>query len=263
MLTPAISGLSGCAHGSWSRAATRMSSPTRESSRASAGSSANPSAAASAIAYHMPPNATSTVSVPSSATSSAASIRSAKHGTLVSSTLSHRPSRQLAVTSTTPAGASSRSVVSGSCISTMPVSSRTVATQIVFDPDIAGYSVGSMITNPAAQSARCEGTTRLACTATLPRGSRSSSRRSESSARSASICSNTVSPGGGSTPPVTTLPISPPAWQPTTVIARLALTVREPSARAGRRQAVAAAGCSCGRRRLTICETPSVAIVTP
>ena len=52
---------------------------------------------------------------------------------------------QPAVTSTTPAGASSRNVVSGSRISTMPVSSRTVATQIVFEPDMAGYSVGSMM----------------------------------------------------------------------------------------------------------------------
>jgi hypothetical protein len=38
------------------------------------------------------------------------------------------------------------SVVTDSTMSTMPVSSSTVATQIVFDPDIAGYSVGSMIT---------------------------------------------------------------------------------------------------------------------
>ena len=40
-----------------------------------------------------------------------------------------------------------------------------------------------MMMNPASQSVRCEGTTRFACTATLPRGSRSSSLRSESSAR--------------------------------------------------------------------------------
>ena len=93
----------------------------------------------------MPPNATSTVIVPSPSTSSGASSRSAKQGTFVSSTLSQRPSRQRARTSTTPAGASSRSVVSGSRISTMPVSSSTVATQIVFEPDIAGYSVGSMM----------------------------------------------------------------------------------------------------------------------
>jgi hypothetical protein len=109
------------------------------------GSREKPSARASAIAYHMPPNATSTVSVPSPSTSSVASRRSAKQGTLVNSTLSHLPSRHDARTSTTPAGASSRSVVSGSRISTMPVSSSTVATQIVFEPDIAGYSVGSMM----------------------------------------------------------------------------------------------------------------------
>src|SRR6476646_10792656 len=70
-------------------------------------------------------------------------------------------------------------------------------------------------------------------TATLPRGSWSRSLRIESSARIASICSNTVSPGGGSTPSMTTLPISPPAWQPTTVR----------TGRAGR-QRIAASGSS-------------------
>ena len=55
MLTPAMSGFSGWAHGSCSRAAARIRSPASESSRASEGSMANPSARASAIAYHMPP----------------------------------------------------------------------------------------------------------------------------------------------------------------------------------------------------------------
>jgi hypothetical protein len=64
---------------------------------------------------------------------------------LVSSTLSTLPSRHAARISTTPAGASSRSTVSGSSIGTRPVSSSTVATQIVFEPDIGGYSVGSMM----------------------------------------------------------------------------------------------------------------------
>jgi hypothetical protein len=59
----------------------------------------------------------------------------------------------------------------------------------------------------------------------LPRGSRRSSRRSESSARSASIWSKTVFPRGGKTPPTITLPISPPAWQPTTVIIRRLCTI--------------------------------------
>ena len=80
---------SGCTHGSCSRAAARIRSPASDSSRASLGSIAKPSACASAIAYHMPPNATSTAIVPSPSTSSGASSRSAKHGTFVSSTLSH------------------------------------------------------------------------------------------------------------------------------------------------------------------------------
>ena len=70
----------------------------------------------------------------------------AKHGTFSSSTHSTLPARQPAVMSIGPPGASSRNVVIGSRISTMPVSSSTVATQMVFEPDIAGYSVGSMIT---------------------------------------------------------------------------------------------------------------------
>ena len=84
--------------------------------------------------------------------------------------------------------------------------------QIVFEPDIAGYSVGSMMMNPASQSGRVAGTSRLACAATLPRGSRRSMRRSQSPSRcSVCICSNTVAPRGGRTPPTTTFPISPPA----------------------------------------------------
>ena len=79
-------------------------------------------------------------------TSSGASSRSAKQGTFSSSTHSALPSRQPALISIGPAGASSRNVVTGSTISTIPVSRSTVATQIVFEPDIPGYSVGSMIT---------------------------------------------------------------------------------------------------------------------
>ncbi len=95
----------------------------------------------------------------------------------MNSTDSQRPSRQTARASTTPPGASSRTIVSGSCIGTMPVSSSTVTVQIVFEPDIGGYSVGSMMMKPASQSSRVAGTIRLACAATLPRGSRSSRRR--------------------------------------------------------------------------------------
>ncbi len=195
----------------------------------------------------MPPNATSTSIVPTPGTSSRASSWLTNDGTFVSSTLSTRPSRQAARTSTGPAGASRRSLVSGSRNSIIPVSSSTVATQIVFEPDIGGYSVGSMMMKPASQSARVAGTTRFACTATLPRGSRSNSRRRESSARSVCICSKTVLPGGGRTPPTTTLPISPPAWQPTTVIVRRERTRQSPRARRG----AAAAGREAPRRRRT------------
>ena len=79
-------------------------------------------------------------------TSSGASSRSAKQGTFSTSTHSTLPARQPAVMSTRPPGASSANVVTGSPIATMPVSRSTVTTQIVFEPDIGGYSVGSMIT---------------------------------------------------------------------------------------------------------------------
>ena len=56
------------------------------------------------------------------------------------------PSRHSAVTRMSPAGASSASSVTGSCIGSIPVSSSTVTTHIVFVPDIPGYSTCSMIT---------------------------------------------------------------------------------------------------------------------
>ena len=145
MLTPAISGFSGWTHGSCSRAARRICSPTtrelarlrrleREAQRARVGDRV-PHAAErdvdrdAAEALHLELR----VEV----------RREARHVRELDALALAVLAR--AVTSTTPAGASSRTVVSGSCISTMPVSSSTVATQIVFEPDIAGYSVGSMM----------------------------------------------------------------------------------------------------------------------
>ena len=58
------------------------------------------------------------------------------------------PCSTVARISISPAGASRVSVVTGSVTSTMPVSMSAVATQIVFVPDIAGYSTCSMITYP-------------------------------------------------------------------------------------------------------------------
>jgi hypothetical protein len=52
-------------------------------------------------------------------------------------TRSHLPSAQAARAVTSPAGVSSRTTVSGSVIATMPVSSSTVVTQMLFEPDMA------------------------------------------------------------------------------------------------------------------------------
>jgi len=71
------------------------------------------------------------------------------------------PFAQAARTCTRPAGASRTRSVTGSVIGTMPVSSSAVVTQIVFVPDIGGYSTCSMMTNPAWASGRVGGRTRL------------------------------------------------------------------------------------------------------
>ena len=94
----------------------------------------------------MPPQPTSTVTVPRCGTSIWRSRYAANAGTLRNSTAVTLPSSHVAFTPTRPAGVSSVSSVTGSCISMMPVSSRVVTTQIVFVPLIGGYSTCSMIT---------------------------------------------------------------------------------------------------------------------
>jgi len=90
--------------------------------------------------------------VPIVGTSIVASRCVAKAGTLRKVTPVTLPPAQVARIRIRPAGASSVTSVTGSVIDSMPVSSRAVATQIVFVPDIPGYSTCSMITNPAAAS---------------------------------------------------------------------------------------------------------------
>src|SRR5262249_58072984 len=92
-------------------------------------------------------------------------------------TLSHLPAWHVAVISTRPAGISSANLVNGSCIGTMPVSSKTVAMHIVLEPDIGGDSVGSMMIAPAAQSLRVEGTIRFTWRAKDPPGALVHQRR--------------------------------------------------------------------------------------
>lgn len=56
---------------------------------------------------------------------------------MVSLTFSQRPSRQVAVAFTRPAAVSRMMTVSGSCISTMPLSRSAVVAQMEFEPELA------------------------------------------------------------------------------------------------------------------------------
>jgi hypothetical protein len=87
-------------------------------------------------AVDIPPYATSTLMLPSPGTSTCPSSTNTKPGTLSKVTLTHLPSRHSAVTGTSPAGASSVSLVTGSCMGIMPVSRSTVTVQMVLVPDI-------------------------------------------------------------------------------------------------------------------------------
>ena len=222
MLTPAMSGFSGCAHGSCSRAATRMRSPTAQSSRASDGSSAKPSADASAIAYHMPPNATSTVSVPSPSTSSGSVDAVGEAGNVrdldalaaaVAACSSHlddarrrlEAKRRLGLVHLDHAGLEQH----GRDAHRVRARHRRVLGRL--HDDVAR---GAFRTLRRDDQVGVDGdaAARLAQAAAAAASRR---RATPASARRPS------SPGGGSTPPTTTFPTSPPAWQPTTVMARL------------------------------------------
>jgi hypothetical protein len=98
----------------------------------------------------------------------------------------------------------------------MPVSSRTVETQIELDPDMGGVCTGSMMIQAAWARGSLGGTSRLTCLNTPPRGSFSMKLRSVSSSAIQRACAHKVSPGGGATPPTMTSPTSPAAWQLTT-----------------------------------------------
>ena len=61
--------------------------------------------------------------------------------------------------------------VTGSSIGTMPVSSRTVETQMELEPDMGGVCTGSMMIQPMAARGSFGGTSRFTCRKTPPRGS--------------------------------------------------------------------------------------------
>src|SRR5215471_7026560 len=90
-----------------------------------------------------------------------ASRCTANAGTFSKVTAFTFPCETAAWTRMTPAGVSKASFVTGSSTLTMPVSISTVTTQMVFDPDMGGYSTCSIITNPASQSGCVGGKMRL------------------------------------------------------------------------------------------------------
>ena len=84
------------------------------------------------------------------------------------------------------------------------------------EPDIGGVCSGSMMMKPIWARGSFGGTSRLTWRKTPPRGSFSTKLRSVWSAAIQRDCSQSVSPGGGGTPPTMTSPTSPSAWQLTT-----------------------------------------------
>ena len=131
-------------------------------------------------------------------------------------TAAARPSTTATRASTRPAGVSSRTTVSGSVTSTMPVSISTVATPIVPWPHIGRQPETSMNSTPQSASSRVGGCRMAPDIAAWPRGSRiSSSRRSSRSASKRSLRSSIVAPGSGPTPPVTTRVGIPSVWEST------------------------------------------------
>ena len=116
---------------------------------------------------------------------------------------------------TSPPGASNVISVIGSCMGIIPVSSKTVATQIEFEPDIGGVSSGSIIINAASANAFFGGTNKFTCLNTPPLGSLSTKFRKVASCAIQVRWSQIVSPGGGKTPPTITSPTSPSAWHET------------------------------------------------
>ena len=120
-------------------------------------------------------------------------------------TASARPPDTATRASTRPAGVSRRTTVSGSRTSTMPVSTRTVATPMVPWPHIGRQPETSMKSTPQSASSRVGGCRIAPDIAACPRGSRMSSRRRSSrSASKRSLRSSIVAPGSGPTPPVMT-----------------------------------------------------------
>ena len=81
---------------------------------------------------------------------------------------------------------------------------------------MGGVSAGSMITKPMRAAGFTAGTSRFTWRKTPPRGSLRTTSRSQPFVAMKRLCSQSVAPGGGATPPTITSPTSPSAWQLTT-----------------------------------------------
>ena len=111
---------------------------------------------------------------------------------------------------------SSRTTVSGSVTSTIPVSTSTVATPIVPCPHIGRQPETSMNSTPQSASGRVGGCRIAPLIAPCPRGSRiSSSRTSSMLSSNHSLRSSIVAPGSIGTPPVMTRVGMPSVWEST------------------------------------------------
>ena len=137
---------------------------------------------------------------------------------MVSSTRSHLPLRQVARAVTRPEAVSMRTMVSGSTMGSMPVSSRTVVRQMELEPDMAWALSPCRMMKAISASGRVGGKMRQVLICAEARGSNTRKRRklSSTSLRCRSL-SAMVLPGTSMTPPVTIRPTSPSAWASTRV----------------------------------------------
>ncbi len=107
------------------------------------------------------------------------------------------PSRTSTSHTTSPAGVSMRTVVSGSSAGTMPVATTVVAVPMMQCPHIGTYSSCSMMITAKSAASSCGGISSTEHIMPWPRGSKLSSRRSPSSLRHSHWrFSSSVRPGG-------------------------------------------------------------------
>ena len=146
-------------------------------------------------------------------------------GTISSVTEVAWPSVTATFATTSPAGTSSRIVVTGSTTGTMPVSTSTVATPIVPWPHIGSSPETSMNSTPQSASGRVGGCRIAPLIEPCPRGSHISSvRRSSAFSMNHSRRSAMLAPGITPNPPVITRVGMPSVCESTAEKTRLALT---------------------------------------